>query len=112
MSKLSRKDFTLTGGVNYASAWDNIADNEAIEMVDVLLDQPGLTRRRGPINNTTIAGGSQATLSYPAYGMAVAKNSTDQSILVVANGDNSTNKKLSFYSSAYTTKVDFSSNVT
>ena len=107
MSKLQQLTFKPTGGLNYSAAWDELAANESLDMVDALLDKPGLVRRRGPINNSTIGGGSQATLSFPAYGIVIAKNASDQSILAVMNGDFTGTNNISFYNSTFTSKIDY-----
>src|SRR5690242_4815846 len=54
-------------GMNVAVPGNEIADTQAVYLQDILLDQPGFARRRGPV--TAVAGA--ATLANPAVGLAL-----------------------------------------
>ena len=54
-------------GMNVAAPANQIADTEAVYLQDILLDQPGFARRRGPI---TAASAVSAVLPRPAVGLA------------------------------------------
>jgi hypothetical protein len=56
-------------GMNVAQPANEIADTEAVYLQDILLDQPGWARRRGPV---TAAPAVSATLPRKAMGIAMA----------------------------------------
>ena len=55
-------------GMNVSQPANEIADTEAVYLQDILLDQPGYARRRGPV---TPASGVTAVLPRPTQGLAM-----------------------------------------
>ena len=60
-------------GMNVSQPANQIADTQAVYLQDILLDQPGFARRRGPV---TAASGITATLASQAVGIAMALDPT------------------------------------
>lgn len=89
------------GGMNLAAPAQSIDDSEARYLQDALVDYPGITRRRGPVQAAT----GLPTLETKATGIFGVTNPAGSFILGVLRGDGS-NGFLSAYASDLATKVD------
>jgi hypothetical protein len=91
----------MPGGMNLALPAQEIDDTEARYLQDVLVDRPGLTRRRGPV----VAVSGLAVLPRKGSALIAALNPTGASRFGVLTGDNS-NGYLTVYDSTLSTTVD------
>jgi hypothetical protein len=91
----------LPGGMNLALPAQELDDTEARYLQDVLVDQPGLTRRRGPVTPVT----GVAALTRKGSGLVSALNPQGSARFSVLNGDNSTGF-LTVYDSTLASIVD------
>lgn len=82
------------GGMNVALSGQEIDDTEAQYLQDILLDVPGIARRRGPIQKPT----GWATIGLPATGLAIAIDPSGSDKYAALTGDTS-NGYLSAWSS-------------
>lgn len=73
-------------GMNLALPPQEIDDISARYMQDILLDKPGILRRRGPLTNAVEA---FPDMPYPASGMAFTLDPQGNNRLAVLNGDTS-----------------------
>lgn len=73
------------GGMNLALPQQELADTEARYIQDGLVDQPGLTRRRGPVRQVT----GIATITRPGTGLVMTLNPQGIDKYAVLNGDGS-----------------------
>jgi len=69
------------GGMNVAVPANEIADTEAVYLQDILLDQPGLARRRGPMTPV-----SASALPRPGVGLAMTIDPQGQNKFGVLTG--------------------------
>lgn len=88
-------------GINLASPAQELRDTEARYLQDILLDQPGLTRRRGPVQAVS----GIAALPRKGTGLLAALNPQGLARFAVLTGDNS-NGYLTVYDSALATITD------
>ena len=101
-SRLLSETFEGTpGGMNVAAPAQSIQDSEARYLQDALVDYPGLTRRRGPLQ----AASGLPTLETKATGIFGGTNPQGSFILGVLRGDGS-NGFFSAYAADLATKVD------
>jgi hypothetical protein len=91
----------LPGGMNLALPAQELDDTEARYLQDVLVDKPGLTRRRGPIAPV----GGIAALTRKGTAMASALNPQGSARFAVLTGDAS-NGFLTVYDGTLATTVD------
>lgn len=91
----------IPGGMNVALPAQEIDDTQARYLQDILMDRPGLARRRGPL--VPISG--IAALTRKATGIVAALNPQGLARFGVLNGDGS-NGFLSVYDSAMATLTD------
>lgn len=91
----------IPGGMNLALPPMEIDDTEAVYIQDVLVDKPGLARRRGPV--TPVA--NIATLARKGSGLAAALNPQGLARYAVLTGD-AANGYLTAYSADMSTTVD------
>lgn len=89
------------GGMNVALSGQEIDDTEAQYLQDILLDTPGLARRRGPIQKPL----AWASIPRPASGLAIAIDPTGQDKYAVLNGT-AANGYLSVWSTDKSTITD------
>lgn len=73
----------VPGGMNLALPAQELDDTEARYLQDVLVDYPGLTRRRGPVRKVT----GITNLSRKGSGIVLALNPLGQERYAVLNGD-------------------------
>lgn len=93
---------SVPGGMNLALPAQEIDDSQARYLQDILLDQPGIARRRGPVQGvSTIA----AVLPRKGTNFLAALNPTGSARFAVLTGDNS-NGYLTVYDSTMATTVD------
>lgn len=92
----------IPDGMNTALPPQEIQDTEARYLQDILLDYPGLVRRRGPVIPAT----SFPTFSTKISGIAHALNPAGNSRLCVMHGDGS-NGYAGMLSSDFTTYTDY-----
>src|SRR3954465_14016179 len=71
-------------GMNLAVPAQEIDDNAARYMQDIILDKPGIIRRRGPLTNDTEA---FPDMPFKASGMAFTLDPQGNNRLAVLNGD-------------------------
>lgn len=90
----------IPGGMNLAKPAYEIADDEARYLQDVLLERPGIVRRRGPVK----AAAGFATLAKKACGIAGTITPAGTYRVGVLVGDNSTGE-LRLLSSNFSTSV-------
>lgn len=88
----------LPDGMNLALPPQSIPDSAARYLQDILLDQPGFIRRRGPLDNTVEG---FPTTAYKGSGVVFAQDPQGNNRLGVLNGDAS-HGQLSFLNSAFT----------
>jgi hypothetical protein len=89
-------------GMNLALPAQELADTEAVYIQDALLDRPGLTRRRGPVQKVSSIG---FKLSYPGTGLVMALNPLGVAKFAALNG-NAGNGFFSVASDDLSTKTD------
>lgn len=92
----------IPDGMNTALPPQEIQDTEARYLQDILLDYPGLIRRRGPVKAAT----GFPTFATKISGIAHALDPTGASRLAVLHGDDS-NGYAGMVSSDFTTYTDF-----
>lgn len=92
----------IPDGMNTALPPQEIQDTEARYLQDILLDYPGLVRRRGPLQ----AASGFPTFSTKISGIAHALNPAGNSRVVVMHGDNS-NGYAGMVNSTFTGYTDF-----
>ncbi len=88
-------------GMNTAKSGQEIDDTEAQYLQDILLDKPGLARRRGPVQRYT----SFALLPRPATGLAITMDPTGTDRYAALTG-NVSNGYLTVWSADKTSTVD------
>lgn len=85
MSVLTQTFPPAPGGMNVAFSGQEIDDTEAQYLQDILLDKPGLARRRGPVE----AAASFASLPRPGSGLAITINPAGTDRYAALTGTNS-----------------------
>lgn len=91
----------IPGGMNLAIPAQELDDTEAAYIQDALLDKPGLTRRRGPVQQVT----GIFTLTYPGTGLVMTLDPLGTPKYAVLNGNNA-NGYFSVGSDNLTSKID------
>lgn len=89
------------GGMNVALPAQDLDATEARYLQDILLDKPGLARRRGPVSQAS----GVVTLGYKASGFAHTLNPAGANRFAVLNG-NGSNGYVSLLPADMSTKVD------
>lgn len=93
----------IPDGMNLALPGQEIQDSEARYLQDILLDYPGLIRRRGPVQG---ASGFPTFSTYKLSGIAHTLDPNGNSRIVVMRGDNS-NGFATVLSSNFSSSFDF-----
>jgi hypothetical protein len=100
-SLLSQSFPPAPGGMNVSIPANEIQDTEAVYLQDILLDQPGIARRRGPVSPVP----GMAALSRPGSGIVMTLDPEGYDKYGVLNG-NASNGYFTTYNRALSTVTD------